>query len=527
MEDLVTTARTTVRGGLYILLGNVLSTALLALTSIIVARALGPKDYGLYSLSLVPSSLMATLITLGINSAVINFVARHLSRGNLEEASKFILYGGSYSLLSGTLAALLLVAYSNPLATHLLKRGDLADLVRLTSLALLGQSMLNFSLSTFYGFNNMRPAAILRGFQAGMKLSLISALILYGLRERGAIFGHSLSYLLAGLAGAFAAFRMVKVPLDFKRLTIGAPRGLKQMLAYGLPIYFSSLLLGLTVQISNIILAAYATDVEIGNYSVAFKLLSLLTLLSSPISMTLFPTFSKFDLAKGRDKLGKLLRWSVKYTALLLVPSSTYIMLFSAQLIRLVYGASYVLAPTYLALLAVSYLYAGLGSLAIYPFFNGIGMTRTTLAIAFISSATSISLALPLTLMLRVEGLILANLSGSSAGLAYGLIKLKNAGLKLDLSSSIKIYVVAGSSSLMVWALKALLPLNGGLVELSVLSPVYTFLYFLILPFSGSISLRDVDVLRNIFRGFKPLYTLLSPLLAFEEHLLKLRSKLD
>jgi len=522
LENLVDAARSTVRGGLYVLIGNVLSTGLLGLTSIVMARILGPEDYGLYSLALIPASLISSLIALGINSAIINFVAKRSKRGEEGEVRKVVTYGGIYSLVSGLFSALLLLLASDFFASYLIRRESLSSLVAITSLALFGQNLLNFSISALYGLNDMRTASAVRVLQAITKLTAVLTLLLLGFKTYGAILGHSLSYLLAGLVSVLIIRKLLGGINGVRALLLEGPKVLKEMLSYGIPLYLSSLLLSLNFQVNNIILAAFTTNVEIGNYSVASKLISLITLISSPISITLFPTFSRFDLEKERNELSRVLKWSVKYTALLLVPSSAYLTLLSSQLISLVYGKVYKLAPLYLSLLTINYLYAGLGSLTFGPFFNGIGLTRVTFTITSLTFAIAVSLALPFTLTLRVPGLILANLMGALAGVTYGLMKVKKLGFNVDLTSSLKVYLSTSITSLITWILKLVLPFKNSLLTLVLLTPSYLTLYLLSLPLTKAITLDDLRILRAIFKGFKPLYGPLEYFLSLEERVIRI-----
>ncbi|MEM2261641.1 MAG: oligosaccharide flippase family protein, partial [Ignisphaera sp.] len=66
-------AEESIRGVLALFTGDVLSTIILAIGSILMARFLGPEGYGLYSLSLVIPTIMLSLIALGIDHAVIRF----------------------------------------------------------------------------------------------------------------------------------------------------------------------------------------------------------------------------------------------------------------------------------------------------------------------------------------------------------------------------------------------------------------------------------------------------------------------
>ena len=67
MSKLIGVARESVRGGFYLFLGNFLSTLISAIAIIVIARLLGPSDYGLYNISLIIPSLLVLFTDLGVN----------------------------------------------------------------------------------------------------------------------------------------------------------------------------------------------------------------------------------------------------------------------------------------------------------------------------------------------------------------------------------------------------------------------------------------------------------------------------
>jgi len=75
-NELVKITEDSARGGFFLFAGNALSLLTLAISSIIVARLLGPENYGLFSLSLVVPSILAGLMDLGVNPALTRFSAK-------------------------------------------------------------------------------------------------------------------------------------------------------------------------------------------------------------------------------------------------------------------------------------------------------------------------------------------------------------------------------------------------------------------------------------------------------------------
>lgn len=69
----------------------------------------------------------------------------------------------------------------------------------------------------------------------------------------------------------------------------------------------------LLIEQYRIILLAYnVSDLEIGNFQAAVNFTTLLITISTPISMALFPAFSKID--NAGEEIRNAFQYSVKYT---------------------------------------------------------------------------------------------------------------------------------------------------------------------------------------------------------------------
>jgi O-antigen/teichoic acid export membrane protein len=77
--------KTAVEGGFYVFTGNALSTVVLVVASITIARLLGASNYGLYSVALIPSSFMLLFTDFGVNQALVRFLAKLKSEGKEDE----------------------------------------------------------------------------------------------------------------------------------------------------------------------------------------------------------------------------------------------------------------------------------------------------------------------------------------------------------------------------------------------------------------------------------------------------------
>jgi len=72
-------AKLSAKGSFFLFLGKTSSTLIMSLASILIARLLGPEEYGLYIVALIIPSLLIPLSDLGISFALTRFSALFLS----------------------------------------------------------------------------------------------------------------------------------------------------------------------------------------------------------------------------------------------------------------------------------------------------------------------------------------------------------------------------------------------------------------------------------------------------------------
>lgn len=66
---------------------------------------------------------------------------------------------------------------------------------------------------------------------------------------------------------------------------------IKFMLQYGFPLSIATIVRGFLLQFYLVVLAVFATDAMIGNYSVATNFVVLITFFATPVTIMLFPAF--------------------------------------------------------------------------------------------------------------------------------------------------------------------------------------------------------------------------------------------
>jgi len=230
--------------------------------------------------------------------------------------------------------------------------------------------------------------------------------------------------------------------------------------------------------------------------------------------VALFPAFSKLD--QRNEDLGRLFTLSIKYTALLVVPASTVLAVLSKDLVYLVYGPSYELAPAFLSLYVLTFLYAGFGSAILYHFFNGTGETRVVFKSNLINLIAFFPLASMLTMLYRVPGLIAALLVSNIFPLLYGLLAARRRfQARIDAKASTKTYIASLISAIPTLTFLHIFSYSN-IINIIAGGLVFLLTYLTILPAIRGITSSDLENLKLTFSKNRIIWPLLRYLIAYE-----------
>jgi O-antigen/teichoic acid export membrane protein len=287
------------------------------------------------------------------------------------------------------------------------------------------------------------------------------------------------------------------------------------MLAYGVPLYLSSVLGTALGVYQNSILAWVATDEEVGNLKAAANFAALLQLASAPIASALFPAFSKL----GREGAARAFRYAAAYSSLLMAPVGAYAIAEAGALVRTVYGTAYRLAPGYLALQSVAYLWSGLGTVALGSFFQGIGETRVNFRASLAFAAAFVPLSLALAPGARAYGVLLSSLAASLTSTLYSLREALKRGASVDWGVAARVCAAALLAAPPAVAAGSFFAQH--LVRLAASALAYALAYSVLAPLFGCFSEGDLEALRGSLSR-TPIAPLASAALGYEEATLKL-----
>ena len=504
--------------------GNLGSTIALAATVLILARLLGPDQYGEYTLALVLPGAFQIATGFGLNTALIRYTAYNIARGDVETARRMAKSAILFLILIGALATAASFLGASFLSSAVLKRPELTLYVQVGSIFIIGQTFLQCVYAAFIGWSAAKYASSALVSQSFLKLLLSPTLVLIGFGVFGAVVAHVVSYVLVG-----AVFLGL---LYATRIRGGIPKpgsvfsDLKVMVRYGFPEYVGRVLSQFS-QLSYIviILSEIALNSVVAYYQAALNVAATVALVASALTLALLPAFAGLDGVSA--DLKSAFSYAVKYVSYIMVPMVFFLLATSPLLVQLLYGSVYFPSSEYLNLLALSYIPTSLGLVVLPPFFNGIGRTRLTMAVLVLGAGTLFALApiFGVVFAMGADGLIIALIISNVAQLVFGLyLAKKYSNVKMDYAAAARIFLVAD----LCWAVLLIPNFLSGLstLPLFILDLVlFTALYFTLAPLLRILSREDFERLRASASELGLLRPLLYLILKYELLVLRLTSR--
>lgn len=509
--------RGSARGSIVLMVGQIVTAIISAVTVIWIARVLGSTAYGQYTVAFIPVSIALLFQDLGMNSSLMRFCAMYRHEEQHEKLKSVVMTGLIFSIATSLVISGLMFIFAGPIASIFLKRPEIEPLVKAASLAVLGGGGLVTTIQAiFVGYEVMSLRSFLQVFWSLLRTAFSLVLILMGFGAFGAVLANTVSQIVAGVVGVLLLFVFVK--FEVGEGGHFSWEMLKKFLSYGLPLSASTLLNGILAQIYSYIMVLYVATDLIGNYGAASNFGTLVSFLTVPIATNLFPLYSKFK--KDDPRLKKIFQMSVKYTAMVTLPVVLVIIVLASPLSRLLYGANdYPYVPLYLSVFILNYAWEGLGGISLSNLISGVGESKATLKSSIFTFVTGMSLVLILVPRYQMVGILITIMLDARGGWIYQTFwAKKELGIAVDWRSTAKIYGTAFAAFLAAY-LVVNVPSLHGWVALVVGGLTYFIIYLVGLPLSGALNLND-------FRQLGTIVDALGPLAPFARVILSLMNRL-
>lgn len=281
---------TTFRNIIYTSFTKGITLFCVALTSLVVARNLTPRDYGIVGFATIIIGFLRNFSDVGIGNAAIRRPILKMDSLQTAFTLKIILSSGAF------LMALLIA----PFARHLFDHPAIASVIRILALNFLISTIGFLPLVVLTREMNYRALVIPGVASAGVQCILAVTLVLCGWSYWAVVIASVGAALANGIAIQFT--KRIPIHLHFNWPDAG------NYLRFGIPLFGTGVLIFIIFNLDNFLVGASMGSAQLGYYALAYTWGSFICpLLNETVNAVLMPTLSVIQ-----NDAAAMRRWYLK-----------------------------------------------------------------------------------------------------------------------------------------------------------------------------------------------------------------------
>lgn len=368
--------------------------------NVAVGRALGAEGTGLYFMALALTLILSAVARLGLDNAVLRFVAAHSDTGDWGRV-RGVLAIGLRNAAGASVAMALLVAATAPLiADHIFDTPDLAGPLRIISLGIVTFSIMTLMSQALKGLGQLRDAMLV----SGVLWPLFGLIAVWLLGTRVTPDVASLIYVCAtgcALLCGVIFWRRAAPPAPAE------PDVKADLWQSARPLWVMAVITtGLLPWAPVLFLGAFGNADETGIFGAAARVANLVVFFLVAVNNILAPKFAQLS-NTGSTAQMKLLARRFALLTLLAASPLLLVLLVAGDLVMSVFGPEFTDGATVLAILAIGQtVNAAAGSTGVLLMMSG--NERSIRNAAILGAMTSVGLSITLIPLFGMIGAAVA-----------------------------------------------------------------------------------------------------------------------
>jgi O-antigen/teichoic acid export membrane protein len=486
----------TAKGGGFLAGGNAIEFASRFVISFLLARLIAADGYGLYNLAISAATIFAGVASLGLDDAMVRYVAIMSRRADRPGVWGTLQIGFSVSTVAGVLMGAILYVAATPIAEGMFDEPRLTPLLHLLAFVVPFLTISNVLTGCARGFGRMDHAAFAENVvQSVIRMVLLAVLAIVGLD----VFTAVLVFGISDVASSVTLVILLNRQFGLRRpLRRNVRRDVRDVFSFAIPLWLSGLLNQFRKNIETVMLGALAAVADVGIYSIVVKINLLSHIAYRSIIVSVKPVLAELFDQHDHDALAKLYTAATRWTLAMNVPFFLISVLYPGPIL-MIFGETFAAGAGALVVLAI-------GELVV----AGTGICGSIIDMAGHTRLKLINTVVWITLLLAATALLVPRwgvLGAATASLiATGTINVVRL-VQVWVVEGLQPYrdgfwktVLAGVAALgLGLAMRAVIPLDGSIGRASAQGLVVIAVYVGLMVALG-IAPEDRLVYRRVFR---------------------------
>jgi len=365
------------RGGLLIFSTLVIAYVIAFISRIILARYLGPNDFGLFNLGITIIGIAGIFSTLSIPIGIARYIPLYREKKQDYRVRGVILTSLKLTCLLSFIVTLILFLLSGYL-TYLYNSPELKWVIIIFAISLPFTAFSTTFSAIFQGFEDARPSAIFKNLLMNcIRIGFYAIVIILGLGLIGVTWSYTIAILVATVSFAIYFLRTVSRYLSWEW---NGSQEYGTLLTFSMPMFIANIATNLAGQINLLILGRFHPISDIGVYTAAILLSSILLFFIESISFLYLPVFTSLFAAGKKQEMNKTYQIMTKWMVFASLPLIWFFIFYPSGIISLIFGEEYASGGLVLIITSVATFFGLVSSLA---WSSLIAMGKTTLCMTF------------------------------------------------------------------------------------------------------------------------------------------------
>jgi O-antigen/teichoic acid export membrane protein len=462
---------------------------------IVIARFLGVSDYGLISLGFAALTMAAVLAAIGLPSGVTRYVSFYKGKEEKGKIKGTIISAIKMNLPISVIFALLLFFGADWISVHIFHDANLTPVLRIFSIAVPFLVLAQNLLSATVGFQEMRYQVYTQQiFQEVFKLACIVALVALGFGVIGAAWGWAVAIILMPFLAFYFLQKKVFPIFNSRIKAISTDR---ELFSFSWPLIFvgmAGIVMGFT---DTLMLGYFCGAYEVGIYNAALPTAMLVNMPSLALASLFMPVITELYARERYGDLKNAYSAVIKWILSLAFPAFLLMALFADDVIKILFGAEYVMGANALAILAFGFFVSTVLGRA-SDILSAFGRTKIIMVVSFATAAVNFCLNLYLIPIFGINGAAMATaLSSVFVGLLYFIVGYSVSKMQPFKRNYLKPIFAAIVAVLIVYVLTKYL-IGVSFFALIVMFFVFLLIYFFLLLLMKGFDENDLMIMRAI-----------------------------
>lgn len=315
--------------------------------NVLIARALGTAGAGVYFLALGFVTAATVLGRLGMDNAVLRFVAAAAVKREWRTAAAVIRVSARTALAASLLITGVLVVCAPCISRHFFDKAELVPTLRILAIGVVPLSLLNLFSEGLRGIGRVTLGALFQALaMPAAGLVLVGAGFFYVSRPQDV----AAIYLLGAIAAAGMALRFLRAEIPVTSGTFP----LRRLLATSAPLFWVSAMTLVMSWSDIMMLGLWRNSSTVGIYAVAAKTAAAVSFFLIAVNGMAAPQFAGLYAEGKLSELAYVARRTTALIAGITFPVLIVILLFSRTILAL-FGPEFVAASPALLILATGH----------------------------------------------------------------------------------------------------------------------------------------------------------------------------